>query len=485
MKKNLLYGLALFAASLLGSGQAKAQMLYEVAPMSEDAKTMTGQISDMMLTDPDGANKIFTKLMRKIRSNKEDLVAVGKFFLEKNVYPCAKQCAQQVYELAPEYIPGLMFNGEVCMVRKDYGNAGVKFDEVLRVDSTYVPAIKEKARVYKYINPYEAIDALQRITQLEPDNYGAYKELGDIAYNESNYKDAVASYDKYYELVPKTKEELEGRACEYYVLSLFSMQKGVKAKKVANEALGFFPDSKTLKAIRFFCDVDDYDLDAAAKDIAYITEKEYADTLYTYLDYYYAATLADYQSNLPQAIDYYKQALAVDASKVAGYKQLTDLMRRNKQAVEAIPYYKKMIELKGDKADLTDEFGLAQLYLAASQKDSISAEEKAHFVEEADKMYEKIGNEKPDAYQAPLYRARLWITDGSKPEEKPRQYYAEAFERIGDRTDADKAKIEAAQYLMIYYLKTENDPESKKYCDIILAINPEHKVANQVKQVLQ
>ena len=180
MKKSLIKKVALSALLLLGAGNVQAQKGYEVPPLSEELSTMANEVIDLQLSDPDKANKSFTKLMRKIQKDKVGLLSVGQYFLDKNVYPCANQCAKQLYTLDPTYIPGLMFNGEVCMMRKDYGAAGQKFDEVLTVDSTFVPALKRNAFVYKNVNPHVAIEMLQKIKRVEPTNQAADRELGDI-----------------------------------------------------------------------------------------------------------------------------------------------------------------------------------------------------------------------------------------------------------------------------------------------------------------
>ena len=164
---------------------------------------MADQIIELNLDDPEGANKVFSKLIKKISKSKEDLVSVGTYFLQNNNYPAANQCATKLYDLSTEYIPGLMFMGEVCMKRKDWGGAGQKFDEVLLIDSTYVPAIKRNAFVYKNVNPHVAIEMLERIKRIEPENYEADKDLGDIAYKQEQYKTAVGHYDAYYSRVPK------------------------------------------------------------------------------------------------------------------------------------------------------------------------------------------------------------------------------------------------------------------------------------------
>ena len=93
--------------------------------------------------------------------------------------------------------------------------------------------------------------------------------------------------------------------------------------------------------------------------------------------------------------------------------------------------------------------------------------------------------ELPNNYVGPFYRAQLWITDGNKPEEKPREYYTKALELIGDNADYVDQKKGALTYLMVYYLKKEDDAKCKVYVNEILKLDPNNAVAKKVQSVLK
>ena len=101
-------------------------------------------------------------------------------------------------------------------------------------------------------------------------------------------------------------------------------------------------------------------------------------------------------------------------------------------------------------------FSLGLTYIAAKAQ-ATTDEERNKFIEGGDKVFEQYMNELPNNYVGPFYRAQLWITDGSKPEEKPREYYSKALELIGDNEDYVDQKKGALTYLMVYYLKKEDD----------------------------
>lgn len=491
---------------------------YDVPALDPEIQATCDELMNLMLTDPAKANKDFSKLMRKNRTKPEALVAMGHYFVMSSkpgmsYFPFANQCQRQAYTAAPTDIRVLMFCAETAMLSRNYGVAGTKFDEILTIDSTYVEAYKQSARVYKMINPYSAIEKLNKLKQFDPSYYLADKELGDIYYMQNQFKDAVEAYDKYYKAVPKTAEDLEIRACIRYCLSLFAVKKYFECQELATATLQFAPDNKALKGYKFFCEVENYELDKAEESIKYLTEKQFADSTYTYLDYLYAAKFATEKDDKATAINYYKSALSVDSTKAPGFKSLADLLRQDRRAEEAIPYYKKYLELVGNKKTLGDDLGLANLYLAASNKDSIEVEAKEAFKKDADNIYaaiiaemndpENAGNYNQDVLYIPyFYRARLWITDPQAPEELPREYYAKAFELIGDNLKLKNQKVQCAQYLMLYHLKyvqfkeaegvtftdeekKAHDAECKKYCEEILMLNPDHKLALQVIGLLE
>ena len=73
----------------------------------------------------------------------------------------------------------------------------------------------------------------------------------------------------------------------------------------------------------------------------------------------------------------------------------------------------------------------------------------------------------------------------NKPEEKPREYYSKALELIGNNEDYADQKKGALTYLMVYYLKKEDDAKCKVYVNEILKIDPNNALAKKVQTVLK
>ena len=235
MKKNLILAL-LFAAFSFGAANAQNQANSPV-PMEASVQAMAEEVIANQMSDPEAANKTFAKLLSKVKKDKEQLTAVGQFFLDQKIYPCANQCAKQVYQLDPSYVPGLMLSGRVCILRKDWGGAGQKFDEVLNYEPNNIEALKLSARVYKNVNPIVAQETLKKILEKEPQNIDAYKELGDIAYNNQEFKESVKAYKSLFDHIKEPTIENVPAGVNYLTAMMLTGGDAFTIKELAQKLL--------------------------------------------------------------------------------------------------------------------------------------------------------------------------------------------------------------------------------------------------------
>lgn len=501
MKKNFFRVLAFSALFALGLNTATAQRSYECPPLNAEYQTMADEVINLSMEDPDKANKTFMKLAKKIRNNKEDLVAVGTYFLEKNNYPAASMCADYVYKAEPTYIPGLMFSGEVFMKAQKWGQAGMRFDEVLAIDPANVPALKRNAFVYKNVNPHVAIEALEKIKAADPSYYDADKDLGDIYYKLSQYDDAVKAYETYYKAAPKDAN-LDIRSCENFLQSLYSQANFARIIEVTTEVLPLAPKDMVIRRMDFFAKVNkigeamDYDaaIKTAEEASAYLSDPEYADSNYISVDYEYAAALAKEKQDFPAAITAYEKALAKDPSKLNNYKELAKLYSRDGKGEQAIATYKNYMEKKGDKVDITDYFGLGMEYLKVSRLEQ-DPTKKAELIAAGDAAFNKVLEQEPTYYKAVMQQAALHIVDPKVAEDEPKALYEKALGMMpatGDGKSSEEDVLAAnpfrhlaAQYLAFYYSQKEDFDTCRKYVDMMLQADPESANAKTFDEALK
>lgn len=483
MKK--VFSMLLVAAIATFGSTLKAQDvqvdLSEVEPMTPEVEELAKQTIEMNLTDPDAANKVFAKLLRKVKKDNVQCVAAGKYFVDQRIYPCAKTLAQQAYTLNATYVPALKLSTAVALMRKDYGTAGGKVEEILLQDENNVEALRLAARIYKYVNPFVSEEYLQKILAADPNNWNAYKELGDVAYSQDEYKKACENYATYFKNTPNAEWNI--LSAEQYCNSLIATNQWETLAKVADVCEPLKDDDIVFKRARFYSDIETYKLSNTENSIKYITEQMYGDSTYIYRDYAYAAEHAKNNDDLEAAIEFYKKGLSIDDKQLPAYQQVASLYRRIKNIDGALEYYNKYMELKGDKVDLADERGLLQIYIAGKNA-ATTPEAKMSYVEKGDVIAQRIITEKPDSYQGPLYAAQLWTLDQSNAEEKPYQYYQQVIQLLGDNEDYGSYIAQAATYCAFYNLKKGDDAKCVEYCKLVQKYDPENNMAKQFLQII-
>lgn len=501
MKKNFFHAVALSALLALGATGAQAQRSYECPPLNPELKVMADEVIKLNMDDPDKASKSFMKIIKKIQGKRDDLVAVGTYFLENNNYPAANMCADQAYKAAPTSIPVLMFSGEVFMKAQRWGQAGQRFDEVLSLDEEYVPALKRNAFVYKNVNPYVAIEALNKIKRLDPSYIEADKILGDIYYKANQYKDAISSYELYYKAAPKDAN-LDIRSCENFLQSLYSQANFDRITEVTTELLPLAPKDMVIRRMDFFAKVNkigeamDYEaaIADAEKASAYLSDTEYADSNYISIDYEYAAALAKEKQDYPAAIAAYEKALEKDTSKVVNYRELAKTFSSNKQSDKAIATYKTYIEKRGEKVDANDYYGYGREYLKACQyePDSLKKEE---YIAAGDAAFAKVLEMKPAEFKAVIQQAILHMRNSQKPEDEPRALYEKALSMMPSKNDgksseedvlaANPFRHQAAQYLAFYFAQKDDYDTCRKYVNMMLEADPDSSTGKSFDATLK
>lgn len=494
MKKNFFRTVALSALLLAGVNGAQAQRSYDCPPLDPEYQVIADNVINLNMEDPEKANKEFMKLTKKIKKNKEALVAVGTYFLEHDNYPAALQCSKAVYDADPTYIAGLMFQGEVMMKAQNWSVAGQKFDEVLNIDPNNVAALMRNAFVYKNVNPYVAIDALNKIKTIDPSYTLADKDLGDIYYKQDKYADAVTNYENYYKVAAKDAT-LDIASCENFLQSLYSQAQFDRIVEVAAEILPLAPKDIVIRRMDFFAKVnkmgESLDYDAAVKAAeeagAYLTDPTYADTSFISLDHEYAAALAKEKGDIKGAITAFEKAIKADPKKAANYKEISTLYGRDKQAERGVEAFKQYLEVLGDKADISDRFLLGTKYMAAFQQEGIDSLKRDVYFQDADKIFAEVMAQKPDYVQAIVYRARLNMRDG-----KPNEQTLNLYNKVLEVSEADTEKyssyrFEAARYIFFYAISASpvNKELAQKALAIAKGIDPESQFVKDAESFIE
>lgn len=496
MKKKLFNAFALTALLFMGTLSASAQATkgYTVTAMDPKVAEMCDQVIELQIDDPDKANTIFKKIISKVKTNKEQLVNVGDFFLSKNVYQVAKMCADQVYKVDATYIPGLMFAGMVAKTQgfatgsdTYFGTAGQKFEEVLALDSLNVPAMRQNVTIYKRINPAAAKVYLDKIASLNPDDYTVEQDLGDISYNGDEYADAIKHYEKYFQLAP-ADSITDPKAAENYCYSLFSTLDFQKLKTQADKWKAKFPEDIVFARMDFFADVFNNENEKAAQSISYLSNEKWPESLHTYFDYNVATTYYMNISDYASAEQYIQKAMKADPTKNDEWYRLATCYSQQSKYDQAIEAYKKYFAGLPDGPTADNYFALGMTYLFANNEEGVTPESKAANITAGAEAFQKAYEKDNTMYKALYRRAQMLISDTSKAEEAPKNAFVELLNAVKGVEDEDGSlesfKNTAYRYVVFYYYSNKDFASAKSYNDQWLQDDPENDTAKQFKQVL-
>lgn len=492
MKRSVLKS-ALLAMILLGASSAKAQITkgYDVVPMDPQVEQMCNQVIELQMEDPDQANKIFAKALKKVSKDKDQLISVGDFFLEKKVYQVANMCANQVYKLDPMYIPGLMFAGQVNKARgfatnneTFFGLAGQKYEEVLAIDPNNVAALRQNVTIYKQVNPAAAEDYLKRIVEVNPDDYTVEKDLGDIRYSLKQYSDAREHYKKYFDRCPA--DERDELAAQNYAISISSAHDFAELGEVSRKFSAQWPQDMVFKRMTFLADVFTEDTVKAAESVKYITNQEYADSLYGNLDYNPAMNYFKAIGDNGQAIKYGLKLIEVDPENVNTWAELASLYLLDGDNDKAIESYKKFFA--GTKEAVSDDYyRFGRAYFSASRAEDITPERQAELITEGDAAFRKAVELEPTNYAAGFWRGRLHMTSSEKPQDEAKDAFLDLLQQLGEynEDEVEAFRTTAYNYLVFYYAQNDDNATALQYTKEWLKYQPDNETAAYYKQVLE
>ncbi len=497
MKKNFIFGIALAVLFVLGFGSAKAQSENDLPELTPEVTDMVNQIVDKYLEDPERANSIMEKkLFKKIRNSRDQLVAVGRIFVDKKMYPFANMCATRAMALASadnffvaEEIPVLMLKGDVCQLAGKHGEAGSNYEQILSyVDSTYVPAIKKTAKMYKYTNPYIAIEYFQKIKRIDPTNAEADRDMGDIYFE---LKDHVNAADNYGNYLKNEKDTAFVYAVERYATSLYGCQKFQECYDYAQKTLEEHPKNLILRRMLFFSALALEDEFTASTAMNYIDSGEYPDSALVFSDYLFAGLFANKNQiyskaigYLHKAVDKYENSDKEEKAQSQAYKELASAYSGNKEYAKAVENQKTYLGIIGEDALATDFLPLATYCYFASQ-DTLDTN-RMNYVTLGDSMCAKVIELAPDSYMGYQWRARVNNTNDKVPNDTVKSWYEKTVEVIGDKDDAaaKRVKKEAYQYFLWYAYEKDEANDMYKYSNEVLMLDPNNQLANAILDYL-
>ncbi|MBR4128686.1 MAG: hypothetical protein IKT92_04360 [Bacteroidaceae bacterium] len=424
---------------------------YEVPELKAELKSMCDQYLAYLQKDESAhASRQLVVLMDTImkkpfRQRVDGLVSVGHYFVQNRSEKAAVLCKDKIVQMdkAPTMRHTILFCAEVAELTEDYGSAMQYYDDLLYLDENDELVFNRKAYVGKFRNEDNAVADYKKLLTLNPDEYKAYKHLGDIYFNKAGHqtygpwKDslravAIENYRLYLEAAPKTADAIEFRACQRYVSTMYERQSEERhkdndslrtylrneARRVAQLALDMkvAPSPKYERIMHYYvfrCDLDNKDYDLAKQSRSYVTNKLYPDSLYTAFDYLCAAELETQQEHFLEAIPYYDIVIERYPKYIFACSNVVKIYKGLKRPLDAVPYQEKLMASFGPNRLPEHDKIYAELFKEALKltKDSV--------------VIDSLKKRMADAYNASIdfYTQRLTIDSVKNDTSLSLEYY--------------------------------------------------------------
>jgi tetratricopeptide (TPR) repeat protein len=324
-------------------------------------------------------------------------------------------------------------------------------------------------------NLNKSIEYLNNALAVNPNYWRAYKELGELYYDNQKYQEAVNSFATYFKNVPQDPD------VTHYAYSLFFNKQFDEANNLLQGLLKKNPNDYVLLRLLGYISYETKDLvngkAVMEKYFSLVPQDKILDDDYAY---YGKMLSASGQDSL--AIINYNKALEKDSTQFQLYDEIAKSYKQMNKMDQSLVYSNKFIEKKPNKT-VADYFNLGKAYYIAANMlpDSIPADslQKIAYAQTADSVFSKVEELAPSSYLGPFWRARsssLMDPDAIKGLSKP--YYDKAMEILSKDSVKYKKEIsEVYTYMGFYYFQQKDDKLASEYWNKLLEIDPNNKGA--------
>jgi hypothetical protein len=463
---------------------AKANFEKGIAADPLYALNYVGQGKLLLKSDQKAAETLFATALKK---NKKDVavnVAIARAYFDcgmKDVALLKLEVARKVGKKSPlVYI----LEGDMCEKPSD---AASKYEQAVYFDPTNVVAAIKFSEVYLGINPQLAVEKLKKVVTDHPDFMIAYRDLGNGYSKNGQYLTSIESYKKYFEGGTFTAQDAITFASAYFFTDQFQ-----ESYDIINKGLALEPNNFLLNRLRVYNAAKLKDPEGLAYSDAFF--KLTSENGFIYQDYVAKATLLSQSGDYAQALEIFNKVISEDATKPDVYKELFSVYNKKGDKVNAAKTYRKYMDLMGEQyVGVLDYYQLGRAYYSvasSSLKDSTEAGKAMvkEYVLKADSAFAKVCDLTPDSYTGYLWRGNVnCFLDLESTQGLAKPYYEAAITAILNKAKDTglngntKDLIDCYRYLGYYYYLKNDKENSVKYCDSILALDPNNATAKALK----
>jgi len=504
-------------------GQKDSAQYYYDKSITADAEYPFGYIGTGTLLLEKGdfkqAEELFKKATGLAKKDPSAPTAVAEAYIAYKKYNEAADALKKAKKIDKTYSGIWITEGDMLMQQGKTGEATSDFDMAIRFNPSDKSAYLNCARVYKKINPDEALNYLQQALNVDQEYIPAYAEIGDINFTKGRnykadndtlnagecYEKALAAYEKFISVqgVPLIQRE------RYAQLLVFTKQYD-KAQAEIESVLAEDPSNIVMHWIRPYNNLALNNNDLALEQMKSYLELVPAEK-HLYEDY---MTLGDiYLAKLQygEAEESYEKAMKIEPSRSAElYGKLILAAEDAKDFPTVITYWEKYFEVNPDFPTLDlYKYGRDIYYAAAALANEETAAAEANnptladenaqafsqYIQKGDKAFADMIERKPDLYYGYQWRADLnalqdyynmfrkkTVDYVAKPYYEAAIAFNTANNENGER---NKDLITGYNYLAKYAIDKEDLSACIEYQKKILEIDPNNTQAqNSLKKLL-
>jgi tetratricopeptide (TPR) repeat protein len=362
---------------------------------------------------------------------------------------------------------------------QNMGDACANYETAIFYDPKCIEAYIKYARAYKNASANQAITKLMKLKEIDPSFVLADRELGDVYYGINDFAQASKYYEKYLNSGNKTNVSDLVR----YSMALFMNHEFNKSLEVATLGIGKDSKNPALNRLILYNNVDLKHFNVALNAADFLFNKS-KDPNISFLDHRYYGQALKETKNYDLAVDEFKKALKLDASRIDLWKDISDIYFEKKDYPNAISSYvtfKNNLGETNGKA-IEQSIALGKIYYAYGTDSATTVTVRKTILLRADSIFIDVVNKKPDDYRGNFWRAR--VNSALDPETTvglAKSFYelTASFAETKKDVRYNNVLVECYSYLGWYYFVQKDYTTSLSFWNKIIAIDPENQTAKK------
>jgi len=509
------------AAALFGLGEcyyftgktdsAKICYLKGLDASSIYAGNYAGMGKVSMLSAPAEAENYFKDAVKKSKKDASAIISIANFYYSQTPRKLdeARRYADMAIGVDSKNASAYLLSGLIELDKGNNSAASLQFEQAIYFNPNLFEAYFYQSAIMAGVRNFpQAIEYVNKVVAINPSYWIAYKNLGELYYNNQKYADAAKNFAIYFKNVPTDND------VTHYAYSLFFDKQYPQARQLMDKLIRQNPNDYVPLRLLGYISYEQKD---------YINGKSIMDKFFTLipadkvmtddLSYYGKMLSASGQDSL--AIVNYLLALKKDSTQYQIYDELAKSSNKLKKYEQGLQYSCEFLKRKPNPLPL-DYYNLGRAYYVTGKslnvkKDTAKIEvvktkntvikidtllsmklktdslKQLKYYMAADSLFAKVETLVPTSHLGSIMRARVNSDiDKETTLGLAKPFYEKALTiLLTDSVKYKKEICEAYTYLGFYYFVKEDKTTSIDYWKKLLELDPENAKAAEALNMLE